>query len=297
MSQQIRVKSVATLLIHLQQALPDWSRSKLKDRLRRGCVTVNDVVQRQHDHALQPGDAVAVLAINMGTAREPSGPAGARRSFAPGPARGRLVTVYADRDYIAIDKPAGLLSVATTHEHRDTALARLRESRGRRARIWPVHRLDRETSGVLLFATSSAACEAIKANWTGAEKVYYAVVHGRVGVDSGVVDTPLWEDGARFVHTGTDAPANARHARTRFSVLERRGDRSLLEVRLDTGRKHQIRVHLASLGHTVVGDTRYGEPDLRLALHALQLSVTHPTSGERLELRAELPDIFGRLLP
>lgn len=284
MSEKLRISTNGPLLVVLQGQLPSWSRKKLKERLRLGCVTVNGAEIRQHDFAVTAGDELQVLATSAGTVPH-------RRA----PTR-QLATLFRDDDFIAIDKPAGLLSVSTTREKHKTALARVRQALGPKARLWPVHRLDRETSGVLMFATSKEACDGMQALWGDAEKVYLAVVQGRVRPQEGVVDTALWEGENLRIHTGLNPPSHAKEARSRFKVLERRNDRTLVEVRLDTGRKHQIRVHLSSIGHPVVGDSRYGERDARMGLHAARLMVTHPLTGDRLDLSAEPPELFNRLL-
>ena len=281
---KLQVMQAGPLLVALQAGLGGWSRKKLKERLRAGCVTVNSVVATQHDLALSVGDEVVVLPLDMATAQRP-------RSKAVG----RLQLVFRDKDYIAIDKPAGLLSVATGREQARTALNLVRQSLGPRARLWPVHRLDRETSGVLVFATSLQARSAMQAGWADAQKLYVAVVQGRVAVEEGLIETALWEDQDLFVHTGSRPPPQAKHALTRFVVHRRTRGRTVLHVRIETGRKHQIRVHLCSIGHPVVGDTKYGTHDRRMGLHAMHLSVTHPGTGDRLELHAEPPAEFNQL--
>ncbi len=301
MTERLQAQRDQPLLPFLAASLPNWSRKKLKERLRRGLVTVNGLVCSQHDQQVSVGDEVVVLDLGAASRSGSSARVGPPASSATPKRSGRggaaLVPLFLDEDLVAIDKPAGLLSVSTGRERENTALARVRGSLGKNARLWPVHRLDRETSGVLLFARSHEVREAVQAQWSGAEKVYLAVVAGVMQVEEGVVDTALWEDRGMQVHTGPRPPADARPARTRFVVLRRGHNRTLLEVRLDTGRKHQIRVHLASLGYPIVGDARYGVAGPRLGLHALRLSVTDPRTGRRLEFCAEPPAAFTALLP
>ncbi len=245
-----------------------------------GCVEVNERPVHRHDHQLQPGDLIEVRSRAAGIGPRPS-PAG-------------LTPIYLDDDLVAIDKPAGLLSVATDRQGTRTALSVIRGSLsrpGRPARLWPVHRLDRETSGVLLFARSKAICDSIQSRWTETEKVYLAVVEGRPEPASGVVDEPLWEDRNLLVRVGQHESAKA--ARTRFTTLRRGRDHRLLEVRLETGRRHQIRAHLAWLGHAIVGDERYGLAGPRLALHALRLTVPDPRGRDALVFEAPPPKGFS----
>jgi 23S rRNA pseudouridine1911/1915/1917 synthase len=208
-----------------------------------------------------------------------------------------IVILHADEDLVAIDKPAGLLSVSTDRQTERTALALVRASLARPGRVvqlWPVHRLDRETSGVLLFARSRASQEAVQDTWNEARKLYLAIVEGRPGPASGVIDQPLSEDRSLNARVGHRPDAKA--ARTRYITRQTLGKRTLLEVELDTGRRHQIRAHLAWLGHPVVGDPRYGVAGPRLGLHALRLVVTHPSDGRRLTLEAPPPKAFVALL-
>ncbi len=259
------------LFEQLVRHFPGWSRNTLRQRLRLGCIDVNGTAADQHDLPLAVGDVVEV----HGTAR-------ARPPRASGPS---VPVLFDDADLLAIDKPAGLLAVSTDAERERTALAILRQRSG--GDLWPVHRLDRETSGVLLFAKARAVCEQVRGDWGSVQKVYRAVVEGRTEPPTGTIDLPLWEDRNLRVHTG-EHPA-ARPARTRYTTLQTRGARSLLEVELDTGRKHQIRAHLAASGCPVVGDDRYGARASRLCLHAFRLTLPHPRDGRRLELQAEVP--------
>jgi 23S rRNA pseudouridine1911/1915/1917 synthase len=165
---------------------------------------------------------------------------------------------------------------------------------GRPAGLWPVHRLDRETSGVLLFARSREVCDAVQTSWRSARKVYLAIIDGHPRPPLGVIDQPLWEDRALNVRVGHRP--DAKSSRTRFRTLERGRRRSLLQVELLTGRRHQIRAHFAWVGHPVVGDRRYGTPGPRMGLHALELSVTHPNTGQRLLFEAPPPKAFLALL-
>jgi 23S rRNA pseudouridine1911/1915/1917 synthase len=283
MSERFHVDAPSSLSAFLRGRLSGWHARTIRQCLRLGRVHVDGAVVTRGDHALRPGSLVEVAGR---AAVEP-------RLRAPGVPP----VLHADEDLIAIDKPAGLLSVSTEHERRRTALALLKAALshpGRPARLWPVHRLDRGTSGVLLFARSHAAREAVQANWSDAHKVYLAVVAGRPRPAAGLVDRPLWEDARLDVHVGNGP--GAKPARTRYRTLESAAGRSLLEVELETGRRHQIRAHLAWLGHPVVGDRRYGDGGPRLGLHARRLELAHPADGRRLVLEAPPPEAFLGLL-
>lgn len=276
-SERFRASEPLRLLALLRKELPGWKRSTLERRIRTGCVQVNGATRTTND-VLRPGDEVCVEdhCVEPSALKAPAG----------------IVILHDDDEFVAIDKPAGLLSVSTDGERDRTALALLRSHLSRpRApvRLWPVHRIDRETSGVLLFAKSSEACDALQSAWSSVEKRYLVLVEGRPVPAHGVIDEPLVEDRALFVRVGRGA--GAKDARTRYRTLTAGTRTSLLEVELDTGRRHQIRAHLAWLGCPVVGDPRYGTPGARLGLHAVQLSVPRG-DGSRLVISAPVPRGF-----
>ena len=282
MSEKFQVREAAGLLEFLQAQLKGWSRNTIKQRLQTGCVRVNGAPVSPRARALAAGDRVEVSALPAAGARAPA----------------RLDILHADRDLVAIDKPAGLLSVGTARETRRHALALLRNQLARRSpdvRLWPVHRIDRDTSGVLLFATSHEMREAVMDGWGEAEKTYLAVVEGRPEPPRGTIDQPLRMDEEEYrAHVG-EHPA-ARPATTHYETERTAGGRSLLRVRLETGRQHQIRAHLAWLGCPVVGDPRYGAGGGRMGLHALRLKIVHPATGRKMVFEAPVPDDFRALM-
>ena len=261
----------------LRAQLPEWKRSTIEQRLAEGYVQLNGAVCTKNA-AIGAGDTVQL------TARP-----GALPSSNPS---GGLRILHEDALLVAVDKPAGLLSVAANGERERTALALLRAhivAQDPECRLWPVHRLDRETSGVLLFARYEDVCSAVQADWQSVDKRYLAWVSGQPEPAEGLIDAPLWEDQHLFVHVGRGR--GAKPARTRYRTLETTRHASLLEVALETGRRHQIRAHLASLGHPVVGDARYGVKGGPMLLHAWRLSLPHPNGG-RLQLEAPVPRRF-----
>jgi 23S rRNA pseudouridine1911/1915/1917 synthase len=214
-----------------------------------------------------------------------------------------LVILYEDDDIIVVDKPAGLLTIATAAEKVQTAYFILmnyaRKGRARsRDRVFIVHRLDRDTSGVLLFAKTPEAKLRLQKGWAETEKHYLAVVHGRPSKKVDTITSYLAENKARRVYSTRDTK-RGRLSSTAYRVLQETKDMTLLDVQLLTGRKNQIRVHLADIGHPVVGDRKYGKAEdvrTRLALHARSISFPHPRSGERLTLEAKVPLSFTKLL-
>jgi 23S rRNA pseudouridine1911/1915/1917 synthase len=216
---------------------------------------------------------------------------------------GGLAILHEDRDIIVVDKPPGLLTISTDREKSRTAYFILTDYVRKgvaksRNRIFIVHRLDRETSGILLFAKSEAAKFRLQSQWQDTKKKYLAVVHGQCEKRAETITTYLAENRAHGVYTTNDA-RKGKLARTTYKVLTQTKDFSLLEIDLLTGRKHQIRVHLAAIGHPVVGDPRYGKERKardRLALHAKSISFAHPFSGEPLTFTTKVPVYFNTLV-
>ncbi|MGH7875224.1 MAG: RluA family pseudouridine synthase [Candidatus Binatia bacterium] len=211
--------------------------------------------------------------------------------------------LHEDRDIIVVDKPAGLLTMGTDRDKTRTAYFFLTDyvrkgySKSRN-RIFIVHRLDRETSGIVIFAKNIEAKFRLQDQWKNTEKKYFAVVHGQCAQPSATITTYLAENKARIVYSTSDN-SKGKLSRTAYKVLKRTKDFTLLEVDLLTGRKHQIRVHLAGIGHPVVGDRKYGKEERdrpRLALHARSISFGHPCSGERLAFAAPVPAFFVQLV-
>ena len=214
-----------------------------------------------------------------------------------------LSILHEDRDIIVVEKPCGLLTIGTDRDKTRTAHTILNEYVRKgdprsRNRVYVVHRLDRETSGILIFAKSEPAKIFLQGNWESTEKRYLAVVHGSLAQKAGTVSSYLAENSAFTVYSTTD-PEAGKLSHTEYTVLKEAKGLSLLEIRLLTGRKHQIRVHLSERGHPIVGDKKYGRVNdgyPALALHARSLSFTHPVSGRRLTFATSIPDFFIRLV-
>lgn len=214
-----------------------------------------------------------------------------------------LVIVYEDRDILVVDKPSGLLTVGTDREKSRTAYFILtnyvRKGQYRsRDRVFIVHRLDREASGILIFAKNEQAKLRLQAQWNETEKKYLAVVHGKCKKSSETISTYMAENKAQVVYSTPD-PSKGKLSHTAYKVLRQTKDFALLEVDLLTGRKNQIRVHLAGIGHPIVGDKKYGkgsESYKHLALHARSISFKHPTTSEPLTFAAKVPGYFTKLV-
>lgn len=287
MAEKFQIETRSKLLAFLFTALSGWSKKKVKQRLQNATVTVNGVVTTKHDFIVEIGDVVEVDGV-PGTFSKKTSAETLRN----------LEILYQDKDLIAINKPAGLLSVGTTQETKQHALALLRKQLSRvknAVKLWPVHRLDRETSGVLLFATSKELREAVMDKWSVSEKTYLAIIEGSPKESTGTITEPLRLDEKEYrMHVG--AHKEAKPAITHYKVLESTDKRSLLEVRIETGRQHQIRAHMAWLGHSIVGDERYGTKGGRMGLHALRLSTIHPKMKKNMTFEVDAPrDFYGLL--
>jgi RluA family pseudouridine synthase len=216
---------------------------------------------------------------------------------------GGLEILYEDGDIIVVDKPAGLLTMGTATNKSRTAYYLLTDyvRRGNpksRNRIFIVHRLDQLTSGVLVFAKNEDAKLRLQAQWNQTQKTYVAVVHGRLVSREGTITSYLAENKAYVVYSTRDK-TKGKLAHTAYKVLKESGQLSLLEIDLLTGRKNQIRVHMAEKGHPVAGDRKYGKAGdgcRRLALHARGISFAHPASGERMTFEARVPAFFSELM-
>jgi 23S rRNA pseudouridine1911/1915/1917 synthase len=289
-----RYTSEVRLDVALVRLHPGLSRRKAQDVIAKGQVTVDGALAREPGLSVAPG---SVLDWDPNRKALPR-------------ARLRLPALHEDDHVLVVDKPAGLLAVPTDPEahDEDTALRRVRDYarrlRPRRPYVGLVHRIDRDTSGALVFALSPEARSGLIDAFRDhrIERRYVALVAGVPGPDEGRVDAPLREayvSGRRGVARGGEP---ARPARTRWRVLERFPRAALLEVELETGRQHQVRVHLAHVGLPVLGDAVYGgkAPSPvrmpRQMLHARTIAFAHPITGEPVRVESPLPEDFAQAL-
>ena len=214
-----------------------------------------------------------------------------------------LSILYEDRDLLVVDKVSGLLTVSNATVRDQTAYYLLNDyvRKGNpksRHRIFIVHRLDRDTSGVLVFAKNEKAKRYLQDEWQGFQKTYYAVVRGTLPEKQGVITSYLAENSAHKMYSVAD-PRKGKFAKTGYRVVKESSKYSLLEIDLATGRKNQIRVHLADKGHPVAGDKKYGAKEKgikRLALHSASIALTHPFSKEKMLFETKVPAYFETLL-
>lgn len=277
-----------TLLTFLQQAMPDRKRTTVKDFLQHRQVRVNGTVTTLHNQPVGTGDLVEV-----NTTRE-------FQTFA----NPRLQIVYEDDDIIVVNKGYGLLSVGTDKIRQGTAYALLKDYLKRkdpRNKIFVVHRLDRDTSGLMMFAKNIQAKEAMQHNWNNMvlERRYVAVVEGKLDPAAGEIRSYLAENAEHEVYSTPD-PELGQLAVTRYNTLRSSNGYSLVALNLATGRKNQIRVHMKESGHPIAGDRRYGSkssPLHRLCLHAETLRFVHPVTRRDMNFSCPIPAGFRKLVP
>lgn len=283
----LHVTEPTTLLPFLMARLPGRGRNKTKALLTHRQVAVDGHVTTRHDHLLQTGQRVTIRAAGDAS----------KRAHMNG-----IRVLYEDEYVIVADKPPGLLSIATDDEKEHTAYRTLMnyvQSGNPKARVFIVHRLDKDTSGVMMFARSEAVQQALQTGWKDLvlERSYAVVVEGLLAPSEGVIHTWLKETSTRTMYVSR-VPGDGVEAITTYKVIQYGAAYSLLDVTLTTGRKNQIRVHMQSLGHSVAGDKRYGastNPIGRLALHARVLSFRHPMTQEVLRFELDIPYSFRRL--
>jgi 23S rRNA pseudouridine1911/1915/1917 synthase len=282
------VKSESELLIYLLAEVKGKNRNNIKTLLTNKQVIVNGKVVSRYNYKLKPGDQVK---IDM------------RRSNSPNvlTARGFSI-VFEDEHLIVIDKHAGILSIATEKEKKHTAynfLSTHVKYDNPANKIFVVHRLDRETSGLMVFAKSIQVQKLLQDNWRDliTERTYIAIAEGVVKDDEGVIKSYLHEGKSLKVHS-TQNPEAGKLSITNYKVLKRTSEYTMLEMRLDTGRKNQIRVHMQDLGHSLIADKKYGattNPIGRLGLHSRVLGFHHPITKEPMRFQTAIPRKFTRL--
>lgn len=268
------------ILDALTQLSPKSSKNTLRSWIKEGRVQVDEVPVKNTSLIVLEGQHVTV---------------GQRKKVL----HSGLPIIYEDDDLVVIDKPSGLLSVATAFEKGETAHALLK-AHYRSRKVCVVHRIDQDTSGVMVFALNQTTCDQLKVLFEAhdIERAYTAIVEGRPP-PSGTWQSYQYEDKQYVVHETTDE-TYGRLAITHYQTIASSKRYSWLEMRLETGRKNQIRVHCQAAGYPIVGDKKYGtktNPLKRLCLHAHLLAFQHPITKKRLRFESPVPEDFYRLIP
>lgn len=278
------VEETIDLLPFLLKMITNKSRNSIKSLLTREQVQVDGKVITQHNHPLLPGQTVQIQ----------SNKESLKRTALTG-----VTILHEDDDILVINKEAGILSVAANQPEEMTAYRQLTQyvkEENRKNRVFIVHRLDRDTSGVMVYAKTEAVKQTLQNNWKEVveERKYTALVEGVVSEEEATISSWLTESKSMRVYSNpTDN--GGKHAVTHYKKIQGNHHYSLLEVQLETGRKNQIRVHMQEIGHPVVGDKKYGatnNPLNRLGLHASTLSFLHPRTGKLVQYTALAPTVF-----
>lgn len=276
------VKTATTLLPFIQHCLSGISRSKAKSIMAGGGVRVERAVVKQFDYELQPGMRVEI------SRRKPKNELSSKF----------VRIVYEDSQIIVIEKAIGILSMASMNHPYcvKTILDEYFRRTHQKCTAHVVHRLDRDTSGLLVYAKTQRAEQILENNWQSivTDRRYVALVSGRMEEKEGVVRSWLKDNKAYFTYS-SETDNGGKYAVTHFKTIKAADRYSLVDLKLETGRKNQIRVHMKDLNHPVCGDIKYGngdDPIGRLALHAFRLNFFHPITGESLRFETPYPKNF-----
>ncbi len=300
--QKYTVAQKSTLLETMFAAFSDTKKTRLREYLKSGCVFVNGEAVTRFDYALNPGD---LISINPGQ----------KEAYRDEPKFG-IKIIYEDADILVADKPSGLLTISTDTVRVRTAFFAVNDYVNRqetkklpyhrraggmkikKKQVFIVHRLDRDASGVLLFAKSWEAKLFLQDNWDKFQKQYFALVEGKPREAFGRIESYLKEN--QILRVFSDHPGrDSKHAVTHYKTVRSSARYSLMEVKLETGRKHQIRVHMSDIGCPIAGDKDYGaktDPIKRLALHAAKLSFIHPRLKKPVTYESPVPLPFQETL-
>ena len=266
--------------------LPKKSRNNIKSLLSNKQVFVDGVPVKQFNHPLAPGQSIEIRWNRIPEEKQYRG----------------ISIIYEDSDLVVIDKHAGMLSISTDTRKSESAynmLSKHVKMQGSRNKIFVIHRLDRETSGLMMFAKSEKVQQILQTNWHDivTERTYLAVVEGKPEKAEGTITSYLRESKAFIVYSSQN-PKHGHKAVTHYKLKKAGQYYSMLTVNLDSGKKNQIRVHMQDLGHPVIGDKKYGSkinPVRRLGLHSWVLAFNHPINKEPLRFQTAIPSKFTRL--
>jgi 23S rRNA pseudouridine1911/1915/1917 synthase len=280
---KITAKNEGILSELLIKAFGTASKSMIKKIVLHGSVTVNGIPVSFPGMKLKTGDVVEYVKYKpaAGTADSP------------------FPVIFEDDSLLVVHKPAGIL----THAEKGTTgtslykemLEFIRERSKGKERIYVVHRLDREVSGIVLFVKNEKVKESVTAEWRNTTKRYWALVHGSPAKPDGTIESWLVEAADQKMYVVKQWKEGAKKAITHYKTIRKVDNTTLLEIELETGKKNQIRVHLAEIGCPIVGDWRYGAKDKvkrKVRLHAFYFSMKHPVTGVQLEFNLRMPRGF-----
>ena len=279
-----RVKNKMLLLDFLREEVKGVSRNNLKSFLKYGQVLVNGVSVHQFDYQVNVHDEIIILK---------------KRPHYKELVNDDIHKIYEDEDVIAIEKPEGILSVASDKEKVVTSYAKVSKylmNKDKHAKCYVIHRLDKNTSGVLVFAKKLDVAKAFQEKWNELviKRGYYAIVTGKMKKEEDTFKDYLFKNNLDLMYVD-ERRKGGKLSITHYKVMKTNSEYSLLDVSIMSGRKNQIRVQLGHRGHYVIGDDKYGEPPNpinRLGLHAYELKIKHPLKDKIYDFKSKMPDIF-----
>ena len=278
-----KVTEASELLPYLILLIKDQSRNKIKSLLTHKQIMVNDKIVSQHNHELKKGDQVKISWD---------------KAFKKISYQG-LTIIFEDEDIIVINKRSGFLSIGSKKEKKQTVYQVLTSHIQRdnpTARLFVIHRLDREASGLMVFAKNKAAQSELEDTWkkTLAKRKYLIITQGTIEKDIDKIESYLGETKALIVHSSTN-PKHGKKAISHYSVIKKNEYYTMLEAWQETERKHQARVHFQTLGHSIIGDKKYGateDPLGRTGIHAIKLVFMHPKTHKEVVFETKPPEDF-----
>jgi 23S rRNA pseudouridine1911/1915/1917 synthase len=279
---KITIKKATTLLKFLTELYPQSSKTRIKKLLQNKNVLHNSKPVTLYSKILSAGDVVEIVDNDTRRARN--------KESIP------FTVLYEDNEIIIIDKPVGIStsSVDNSPNIQSILSQSIKNNSKGKIRTYVVHRLDKEVSGILVFAKSEQTMNLLKENWKDIEKHYYALVEGLPKESKGTIRSWLAEDKFQKMYS-TSHTEGAKYSITHYQVVREFEKNALLDVQIETGRKNQIRVHLSEIGHPIVGDRKYGASKdfiRRIRLHAYSLFLSHPVTGIALKINSTLPKGF-----
>lgn len=280
-------KDEILLIDFLREKMQSRSKNNIKSMLANEMIRVNNQIETRHDFMLYMDDEI-VIRNNYITSKK---------------YKDKIPIIYEDNDLIVIDKPAHLLSMATKKEKMHTAYRMISEylsKQDKNNKVFIVHRLDKDTSGVIMYAKNQEMKNMLQNNWNKIvlNKEYVAVVEGVIKNDKKVIKSYLKENSEGFVYSSIK-PNDGKLAITMYEKMHSNHRYTMLKINIKTGRKHQIRVHMKDIKHPIVGDTKYGsglDPAKRLCLHARKLEIINPKTQEKMIFESEIPFLLHALI-
>lgn len=280
------VEKEDTLLNFLNNNIKNKSKNNIKALLTNGFVSINNITITKYDYKLKINDKIVIYSIQI------------RDNIYKNP----IKVLYEDKDIIVIDKPSGLLSISTNKEKEITAyhiVMKYLKNRNKKSTIFVIHRLDKDTSGVLMFAKNEKIKYLYQDNWNNivSNRTYIGIVEGKIKEKERTIKSYLKENNFNKIYSTNKK--DGKEAITHYKLLKTNNKFSLLEINIDTGRKNQIRVHMSESGYPIIGDRKYGSrnnPIKRLGLHAYKLKMKNPINNRIIEFISPIPYEFLNLL-